>query len=202
MPFDDKRRLAETQHALDSFNQSWLGVGRLDLRGLGWLAKYAGQNLAGRILSKAYRGIQIVNLRKAVIGSHLQHIRFWNFLQAAIEVARFIFKQLAPHLGGFLALFEIDPMPNFAFRVRTLYEAQPVAIGVMALLRENLDTIAAGDFMTQRDHLAVYFCSGTLMADFSVHGVREIHRRGAARQLQHAALGSEGINLHGREIDL
>src|SRR6202022_4441399 len=138
MPFDDKRRLAETQHALDSFNQSWLGIGRLDLRGLGWLAKYAGQNLAGRIFSKAYRGIQIVNLRKAVIGSHLQHIRFGNFLQTAIEVARFIFKELAPHLGGFLALFEVDPMANFTFGVRTFYEAQPVAIRMVALLSQYL----------------------------------------------------------------
>src|ERR1700732_2102355 len=141
MPFDEERRLAETLHALDSFNQSWLGVGRLDLRGLGWLAKYAGQNLAGRILSKAYRGIQIVNFRKAVVGSHLQHIRFWNFLQAAIEVTRFIFKEFAPHLGRFFALFEIDPMPNFAFGVRTLYEAQPVAVGAVTLLSQNLHHI-------------------------------------------------------------
>src|ERR1700722_7879704 len=117
MPFDDKRRFAETQHAFDGFNQGGLGIGRLNLRGLGRLTKHAGQNLARGILSKAYRGIQIVNLRKAVIGGHLQHIRFRNFFQAAIEVARFIFKKLAPHLGGFLALFEINPMANFALGV-------------------------------------------------------------------------------------
>src|SRR6202166_232815 len=202
MPFDDKRRFAETQHAFDGFNQRGLGVGHFNLRGLGRLTKHAGQNLARGILSKAYRGIQIVNLRKAVIGGHLQHVRFRNFLQAAIEVARFIFKQLAPHLGGFLALFEVDPMANFALRVGTFYEAQPVAVGVMALLSENLHDIATGDFMTQRDHLAVYLRAGTLMPNFCVHGIREIHRRGPARQLQHATLGSEGINLHWGEIDL
>ena len=116
-------------------------------------------------------------------------------------MARFIFKELAAHLGGFLALFEIDPMANFALGVGALYEAKPVAVGVVALLSQDLHYVAASDFMAQRDHLAVDLRSGTLMADFGVHGIGEIHRRSSARQLQHAALGSEGINFHRGEID-
>src|SRR6202011_1435756 len=120
----------------------------------------------------------------------------------AVEMARFIFKQLAPHLGGFLALFEVDPMANFALGVRAFCEAQPVAIRMVALLSQYLHNIAAGDFMTQRDHVAVDLRSGALMPDFRVHGIGEIHRRGPAWQLQNAALGSEGINLHRGEIYL
>src|SRR6202166_1140937 len=81
MPFDDERRLTETQHAFDGFNQRGLGIGRLNLRGLSRFTKHAGQDLPRGVFSKAYRGIQIVNLRKSVMSTHLQHLRSRNFLQ-------------------------------------------------------------------------------------------------------------------------
>ena len=116
-------------------------------------------------------------------------------------MARFIFQQLAAHLGSFLALFHVDPVANFAFGVGGLDEAEPIAIGMMALLRKNFDHIAAGDFVAQRNHLAVHFCAGALMADFGMNGVSKIDGCCAAWQFQHSAFGRKRVNFDGREID-
>ena len=72
----------------------------------------------------------------------------------------------------------------------------------MALLRQNLDDVAADDFVAQRDHLTVHFRPHALVPDLGVHGIREIDRRRAARQFQHAALRSKCIHFDGSEVHL
>jgi len=89
---------------------------------------------------------------------------------------------------------------DLAFGVGGLDEAEPVAAGAVAFLRENFHHVAAHDFVAQRDHLAVHFGADALVADFGVHGVGKINWGGAPRQFQDASFGSEGIDLDGREI--
>ena len=106
------------------------------------------------------------------------------------------------HFRGFLALLGIDEMADLAFGVGRFDEAEPIAAGLVPLLGENFDHVAGNNFVAQGDHLAVDLRADALVSHFRVHGVREIDRRGALRQFQHAPLRREGVNLDGREIHL
>ena len=54
--------------------------------------------------------------------------------------------------------------------------------------------------MPQRHHLPVYLRAHALVSHFRMHHVRKIHRRGPARQLQHASFRRERIYFQRREI--
>jgi hypothetical protein len=95
----------------------------------------------------------------------------------------------------------IDPVADFAFGAGRFDEAEPITAGPVALLREDFDDVTTGNFMAQRNHLAVDFCADTLVADFSMDGVSEIHRGGAGGKLQHAALGRKSVDFIGSKID-
>ena len=96
---------------------------------------------------------------------------------------------------------KIDPVADFAFSVRGFYKAEPVAAGAVALLGKDFDYVAAGNFVTKRDHLAVYLCADALMAHLGVDGVSEIDRSGACGKFEDAAFGSKSVDLVGSEID-
>ena len=135
-----------------------------------------------------------------MVRRRFQHVGFRNLFQAAVKVARFILQQLAPHLRSFLPLFQINPMPNLALRVRRLDEAQPVPVGVVIFLRQNFHYVTAGYFVPQRNHLPVHLRARALVPYFGVHRIREVHRRRPARQFQHTPFGRKRINLHRREV--
>ena len=71
---------------------------------------------------------------------------------------------------------------------------------VLALLRQDFHDVAADDFVTQRDHLAVYFRADALVPHFGVYRVRKVHRSCASWQLQHAAFRRERIDFDRSEI--
>src|SRR5260370_15052239 len=98
------------------------------------------------------------------IGLYFQQILFCNFLEAAAEVARFLLKQPLAHLRGFFAFLQIDPMADFAARVRGLRKAEPIAARAVALLSEDFDDIAADDLVAQRNHLPVTLLAHPMMA--------------------------------------
>src|SRR5882762_1393486 len=200
--FDDQGSLAKAEHALDSFNQGRFGVFDWRFGAFYGIAENASKHLARGILAKPHGSIEVFNLGKPGIGCHPQHFFFWNLLEAAPEMARFLFQQALSHLHGFFALLQIDPVADFAARVRRLNKAQPIAARPVPLLRENLDHIAAHDFVAQGHHLPVNLGAHALMAYFRMHQISEVDRSGATRKLQHASLGSESINLHGSKIDL
>src|SRR5712675_1193399 len=194
--FDDEGSLAKAEHALDSFDQCRFGVFDWRFGAFHGIAENASKHLASGILAKSHGSVEVFNLGKPGIGRHPQHLFFWNLLEAAPEMARFLFQQALSHLHGFFALLQIDPVANFAARVRRLNNAQPIAARPVPLLRENLDHIAANDFVAQGHHLPVNLGAHALMADLGVHQIGKINGSGTARELQHAALGSESVNLH------
>src|SRR6266567_4559178 len=116
------------------------GIG---LQHLARFTKHARNDLPRRIFSEADRGVQILDLRQPVVRRELEHVCFRNFLQAAAKVPRFIFEQPLAHFPGFFPFLLVDPVANLTFRRRRLHEAEPVAAGVVALLRENLHHVAA-----------------------------------------------------------
>src|SRR6266702_7719960 len=79
-------------------------------------------------------------------------------------------------------------------------DTTPAATGVVSFLGDDFHDIAAGDFMAQRNHLAVHFCADALVADFGVHHVCKIDGSSAARKLQHAAFRRELVDFDGGEI--
>jgi len=199
--FDDERRFAKPEHALDGFDKGRLGVLRRGLGRFRGIAENARENLARGIFSEAYRRIEIVNLGETGIRCDPQQILLWNFLEAAAEVARFLFQQPLAHFHGFFALLQIDPMADLAARVRGFGEAKPVAAGRMTFLRQDFNDVAADNLVAESNHLAVDLGADALVTDFGVYVISEIHGRGAARQLQHAPLGRERINFDGGQID-
>src|SRR5258708_3177834 len=96
---------------------------------------------------------------------------------------------------------KIDPVADFTFGLRGLYEAEAIAAGAVTFLRKDFDHIAAGDFVTERDHVPIHFCANTLVAHLGVNSVSKIYRCSAGRKFQNAAFGREGVNFVGREID-
>src|SRR5258707_1080968 len=197
---DDERRFAEAQHPFYCFDNRGLGVDGLGVGRFFRFSEKAREDLAGGIFSEADGSVEILHFGKAVVGNELEDVGFGNFLEAAAEMTRFVFEQALAHFRGFFAFLLVDPVANLAFRRRGFYKAEPIAAGVVTFLRENLDDVAAGDFMAQRDHLAVYFCADALVSHFGVNHVGKIDRGGAARKFQHAAFRRKRLNLDRREI--
>src|SRR5579859_2028589 len=200
--FDNERSFAHAEHPFDGLDDSRLVVFRFGFRGFGAFPQNLGQHLARRIFSETDRGEKIVDFGQAVIGRDFLQIFFGNSLQRFAKRPRFFFQQAPAHIGGFFALMEIDPVADFASRVRGLGEAEPIAAGRVPFLRENFDYVAVGDFVAQRDHLPVHFCADALVADFRVHRVRKINGSGASSQFNHAAFGSEGVDFGRGEVNL
>src|SRR5208282_6532754 len=111
------------------------------------------------------------------------------------------FEQAAADVGGLYALMEIDPLANLAARARGVNEREPIARRLVTLLRDDLDHVAIRERVAQRNHRAIHFRADALMAHFGVHRVAEIDWSGAARQDDDAALGREGVNLFGIQVD-
>ena len=78
-----------------------------------------------------------------------------------------------------------------------LHEAQPIAAGRVSLLRNDFHHVAIRERVPQRNNLPVHLAPDALIAHFRVDRVSKIHRRGAARQHDHAPLRREGVNLFG-----
>src|SRR5258706_2316433 len=147
--FDDERSFAETEHALDGLDQGGLGVNTFRLFGFFRLAEEAREHLARGIFSEADGSVKILSLGEAIIRNKFVDVGFGNFFQASAEVARFVFEETLAHFRGFFAFLLVDPVADFAFRRGRFYEAEPIAAGVVALLRENLNHVAAGNFIAQ-----------------------------------------------------
>ena len=159
-----------------------------------------GQHLPRGPFSVAEIGVEIVHARAAVFGGDALPIVIRDFLQAHAGLPRFLFEQLPADVGGLLALVEMNPLANLAARARGVNKREPVARGRVALLRDDFDHVAIGERVTQRNHLAIHFRAGALVADFGVDRVGEINRRGAARKDHHASFRREGVNLLGIEV--
>src|SRR5262249_45505503 len=142
-----QRRLADAEHSFDGLDQRRLAV----VRSLGVSQAFAqdfGEHLAGGVLPKSNRSEKGFDLLKPVIGGGFLQFGVFDFLEAASEGARFLFEEAAAHFGGLLTFVNIDPMPNLAFGTGGLDKAEPVTTGAVALLREDLDDIAARNFVT------------------------------------------------------
>src|ERR1019366_1011366 len=102
---------------------------------------------------------------------------------------------------GALALVDVEPVLDFVAGAGGLDDGEPVAAGLVSGLGDDFDDVAGMELVAQGDHASVDLGAGATVTDFGVDGVGEVDGRGLARQDQDLALGREGVNLFGVEID-
>src|SRR5271156_407499 len=96
---------------------------------------------------------------------------------------------------------KINPLTNFAAGPGSVNEGKPIAGRLVSFLGENFYNITVGKSVAKRNDGAIYLYAGALVADFGVNGVGKIDCRSVAGQHHDAALGSEGVDLFGIQID-
>src|SRR5882762_4255694 len=156
---DHQGRRAKTQHAFDGLDESGLGIDSLGLRGFFRFSKNAREDLTGRIFSETDGGVEILNFGETAIVNEFEDVRLGNFLEAAAKMAGFVFEQALAHFRSLFALLLVDPVADLTLRRGRPNKTEPVAAGVVALLRKNLNHIATGDLDRKRHHLAVHLCA-------------------------------------------
>src|SRR5208337_4504695 len=124
-----------------------------------------------------------------------------NFLQRDAVFAHFFFDQLASDFNGALALVDIEPVLDLVAGARGLDDGEPVAAGLVSGLGDDFDDVAGMQLVAQGNHSSVDLGAGATVANLGVNRVGEVDGRGLARQDQNLALGGEGVNLFGVEID-
>src|SRR5215469_4992038 len=177
---------------------------RLDVTGDRWSCtrrQQARPHLPGGVLSVADAGHQVFSFAEPVSGSYALQIFVFDFLQGNSVFARFFFDQLTSDFDGTFPLMYVEPVLDFIAGARGLNEAKPVTAGLVAGLREDFDDVSGVQLVAQRDHASVDLGAGTGMPNFRVDGVGKIDRSGVARKNHDFALGCEGVDLFGVEID-
>ena len=118
-----------------------------------------------------------------------------------MQSASFLFEQLESDLLSLLALLGIEPVPDLVTGTRGLYRCQPVAAGCVVLLGGDLDDVAVGKLVGERDNAAVCFCSRAGVSNLGVNGIGEIDLRRFPGQGDQLAARREYIDLFGVKID-
>ena len=88
------------------------------------------------------RGQQIDSGRNAVLTRDTAEILVVNLRHRHLELARFTLQKLAADLDCPASLVLVEPVLDLVARARALDERQPVAAGLVVLLRDNLDDVA------------------------------------------------------------
>src|SRR6266511_1761800 len=113
-------------------------------------------------------------------------------------------QRLLAGLDGVLATLLGEPLPDLVARPRCLDDRQPVPrrTGVGCLGGEDLDRLAVLERVLQRHQPLVDARAHAAVADLGVHGVGEVDRGRARRELEDVALGGEDEHLVDVEVGL
>ena len=130
--------------------------------------------------------------------------RSWSSICAHrhFEFARLALQQLAADLHGAPALVFVQPVLDLVAGARALDEREPVAAGLVILLRDDLDDVAGAQLGAQRHHAAIDLGAHAGVAHFGVNRVGKIDRRAAGRNHHNFSLRREGVDLVGIEVHL
>jgi hypothetical protein len=146
---------------------------------------------------------QLLRLLRAVLGGKLRELlTFENRLRIETKPPYFLLEQATTELDAANPLLSLQHMLDLAARPRRGHKRQPVAARLVPCLPDDFDDVAVLEARAERNHLAVDARADTLVADVGVYRVREVHRRGTARQRFHLALRRKDVDLLRVEIDL
>src|SRR2546429_9766578 len=96
----------------------------------------------------------------------------------------FVFEQALTHFRGLFALLLVNPVADLALRRGRPNKTEPIAARAMALLGENLNHLAAVDFLAKGHHLAGSPFAHPLVAPFRVDHFSKNNRGRAPPEVQ------------------
>ena len=94
-----------------------------------------------------------------------------------------------------------EVLADLGARRRRDHDVHPVAARLGVLVGEDLDAVAGGERLGERDHAAVDLGAHAMVAHLGVHLVSEVERRGAGAQVHDLALGREDEDLVLEQVD-
>src|SRR6266540_1745773 len=159
----------------------------------------------GGDLTRADSGVEGVQRGEAHLGGQRrQGAALGEPLQRQAGLAKGADQRLLAGLDGVLATLLGEPLPDLVARPRCLDDRQPVPrrTGVGCLGGEDLDRLAVLERVLQRHQPLVDARAHAAVADLGVHGVGEVDRGRARRELEDVALGGEDEHLVDVEVGL
>src|SRR6266542_1895270 len=159
----------------------------------------------GGDLTRADSGVEGVQRGEAHLGGQRrQGAALGEPLQRQAGLAEGADQRLLAGLDGVLAALLGEPLPDLVARPRCLDDRQPVPrrTGVGCLGGEDLDRLAVLERVLQRHQPLVDARAHAAVADLGVHGVGEVDRGRARRELEDVALGGEDEHLVDVEVGL
>src|SRR5262249_14223261 len=94
------------------------------------------------------------------------------------------------------------PVLDLVAGTRAFDEGEPVAAGLVVLLRDDFDDIAGPELGAQGNHAPIYLGADTCVADLGVNGVSEVDWGAVSGDHNDFSLGRKGIDLLWIEIHL
>src|SRR6266542_2701862 len=159
----------------------------------------------GGDLTRADSGVEGVQRGEAHLGGQRrQGAALGEPLQRQAGLAEGADQRLLAGLDGVLAALLGEPLPDLVARPRCLDDRQPVPrrTGVGCLGGEDLDRLAVLERVLQRHQPLVDARAHAAVADLGVHGVGEVDRGRARRELEDVALGGEDEHFVDVEVGL
>ena len=123
-------------------------------------------------------------------------------LRVQVEAADLLLEQAAPEVDGPGLLLPLQVVLDLVPGAGGDDEVEPVTARLVPGLRDDLDDVAILERGAQRHHAAVHARAHALVADVGVDRVGEVDGGGAPGQRLDLALGREGVDLLGVEVDL
>ena len=160
------------------------------------------EHLVRGVLACAEGGEQVGGGGDAVFAGDAGEVLVVDLAHGDFESARFALKQLAADLDGAAALVFVEPVLDLVAGARTFDEGEPVAAGLVVLLRDDFDDVAGAQLGAQRHHAAVNLGADAGVANFSVNGVGEVDGGAVGGNHNDFPFGREGVDLVGIEVHL
>src|SRR6185437_11785969 len=146
--------------------------------------------------------VEVVQVLHAELSEHgLLYLRA-DFVERQAEFPERLVEESLAERDGLRAPQALQIVPDGVARLGRDDEVDPRGVRHRALGGDDLHRLTVAQHGAQRRQPPVHLGRDAAIADVRVHRVGEVHHRGAARQAQDGAFGSEDVDLVRKEVDL
>ena len=160
------------------------------------------EHLARGVLAEADACQQLRVGSETILAGDFVEVGLGVFGERHLILAGLAVEQLAANLNGAFALVLVDPVLDFVAGAGGFGEAEPIAAGSVSGLGGDFDDVAVAEFGAERNDAAVDLGADGGVADLGMDGVGEVDGTGVLGQDHDLALGGEGVDLLGIQVDL
>ena len=157
--------------------------------------------MAGGVFAEADAGDEVGLRAEAVLVGDAEVVGVGEFFEGYVEFAGFALEELGADFDGALALVLVEPVLDLVAGAGGLGEGEPVARGGVAGLGGDFDDVPVAQAVAEGDDAAVDLGGGGGVANVGVDGVGEVDGGGVLGQDDDLALGCEGVDLFGVQVD-